>query len=188
MHLNDELNDKEIAKLREGLNSLPDIKAPESLQTPSYEMINALTELEQSTQSQRQVDFWRRTSLALAASLFLVLGLVGYLGMNNEQQLSPVMVENSKSDQKTNSLALLIEMNQILQSEIERSTPLIKVVSRQKKYLHRKLDKIDSAIQQAYLSRLTEQEKFELWQERLSILKALEKQSEMKKSNKTIRI
>ena len=188
MHLNDELNSEEVAKLREGLNSLPDLKAPESLQNPSSEMFNALSELEESTDSKRQVEFWRRTSFALAASLFLVLGLVGYSGLNNDQRLPQTIVESPKAGQSTASLTMLIEMNQILQREIESSTSLIKVVSRQKKYLHRKLDKIDDAIQQAYLSRLSEQEKFELWQERLSILKALEKQNAVKKSKKTIRI
>lgn len=110
----------------------------------------------------KKVTFWRKMTVALAASLVLFMAGQNYLLNSNQQE----------TFEQTAELARLIESNNMMQSLLivqleDESMDDIKVVNFQIE-----LDIIDKKLQQAYLTKNTNKEKSALWQQRQALIQS----------------
>lgn len=133
--------------------------------------LQAAQKEQQVERAEKRTKFWQFSSFALAASLATVVILQGITRENQGQQVGT----------QESQLIALINNNKQLQQQVafEQLTPV------EYKALQIQLKVVDKALQQAYLQELTEEEKTELWQQRLLIL---ERSLADKNESKVIRI
>lgn len=110
----------------------------------------------------KKVTFWRNMTVAMAASLVLFMAGQNYLLNSNQQE----------NLEQTAELTRLIESNNMIQgllsSQLEGNPgDTMKVVN-----LQVELDIIDEKLQQAYLKKITNEEKSALWQQRQALIQS----------------
>lgn len=110
----------------------------------------------------KKVTFWRNMTAAMAASLVLFMAGQNYLLNSNQYE----------NFEQTAELARLIESNDIIQSLLVsqfegNSENTMKVVN-----LQIELDIIDEKLQQAYMKKITSEEKSALWQQRQALIQS----------------
>ncbi len=124
-------------------------------------------------QSQQKIKFWRLGSLALAASLAIVV-------------LWPNLQSSNQADfNQSNQLAVLIEQNNLLQQQLLQKQNTNHLVNFNDGYLEFELSQLDQRIQKAYLEQSNDAHKKALWSERQELIK---KSLSDHKQNKTITI
>jgi len=153
---------KNLTAMRTKLQGLAEQKP----MTDNWQQIKASYQNQQQHQqirlANKKATFWRNMTVAMAASLVLFLAGQNYL--LNSHQLKKV--------EQTAELTRLIEANNIMQNLLAarfkgNSKDDIKVVS-----LQIELDIIDKKLQQAYLSKTTNEEKSALWQQRQALIQS----------------
>ena len=179
MHLNDEqlldLNDKhknhvnncelcanrlENLKAVQGqLNSLPQLSMPNK----SWQNLQLKHQVSQKNiqlvQHKKRMQRWKLSSLALAASILLVL-LVPQLDDSN-------IPKNDLNQQ----VAELIEQNNWLQQELYKTNLELESQQVDLSLVSSQLSILDTSIQQAYMEQLPATEVSKLWQKRLKVIK-----------------
>jgi len=179
MHLNDEqlldLNDKhknhvnncelcanrlENLKAVQGqLNSLPQLSMPNK----SWQNLQLKHQVSQKNiqlaQHKKRMQRWKLSSLALAASISLVL-------------LVPQVHDfNSPKNDLNQQIAELIEQNNWLQQELYKTNLELESKQVGLSLVSAQLSILDTSIQQAYMEQLPATEVSKLWQKRLEIIK-----------------
>ena len=179
MHLNDDqlldLNDEHknhvnncelcanrlenLKAVQDQLNSLPQLSIPNK----SWQNLQLKHQVSQKNiqlvQHKKRMQRWKLSSLALAASILLVL-LVPQLDDSN-------IPKNDLNQQ----VAELIEQNNWLQQELYKTNLELESQQVDLSLVSAQLSILDTSIQQAYMEQLPATEVSKLWQKRLEIIK-----------------
>ena len=148
-----------LLEMRQALKSLPVFSMPED----NWHEINRLYQLQLSEQKARsKLYFWRFNSFALAASLAAALFLFWPDSYEAPQQLL-----------QKNQLADLITQNDLLQQRLNRQLLSNNLNSADFKQLQLDLRVVDKALQLAYIQKISNEEKAQLWQQRQRLIKKL---------------
>lgn len=152
----------ELNSFRQQLKELPQTKAPQDFwQQIKHHHYNKL-EQKQAIKAKRKIQFWRNSSLALAASL--VVALFVQIGFSNFSQ--------QDSLQQNTQIALLIEQNRLLQQQLTAGVLHADFSETSVVKLQQNLLEIDRLLQQAYELNLPVQDKENLWKQRQELIKS----------------
>ncbi len=153
---------KNLAAMRTKLQDLTE-------QKPTLDNWQQIKTSYQNQKHQQQIDlankkvvFWKKISVAMAASLVLFLAGQNYV-LNNNQQ---------KSFNQALELAKAVESNDMVQNLLVSQLKNNSLNTMQVLSLQSELDNIDRKLQQAYLNKNSNEEKSTLWQQRRELIQS----------------
>ena len=150
-----------LEKMRERLADQETVKAPDEIWQRLRTSYPSVQKEQQIQKTEKRVTFWQITSLALAASLTAVV-LFPWSG-------NDITVKNQGTVDV--QLANLIQENNVLQRQLKVQLTSNKLNRTSVMRLQADLSNLDKAIQQAYVQKLSNTEKSELWRQRQSLIK-----------------
>lgn len=157
-----------LRNIRQKLNEMPQASNMQNRWQQTKQAYFLELKERETEQANKKVLFWRNSSLALAASLLLMVLWQYPIGYKE-----PAMQIDSQ-------LSSLIAHNQLLQKEFEQiseaSLSNVNLIN-----LKHELSLIDQALQNAYLKQLSDEEKAKLWQQRHALMKKMLLEREKRK-------
>ena len=159
-----------LKTIREQMATLPILKQPKDNWMEIQKLHKKRQQEQQLQKTHKKMNYWRVTSIALAASLTIVIF------WPKSQLFQPDVNAQNKQ------LALLIEQNNFLQKQLNKRNTTFNLSNVDFNYLQSELNTIDQILQRAYLQQSSSEEKTRLWKNRQEIIKQLLSTTEQKKS------